>query len=145
MSETALAALYRAVVARLDGVADKVWADRVYTDAVAEGTAYPYVWIFWSGGREANLLQRRDADQVLTIQCVSESLEQAFAGAEQIADALNDHGEQDTGNDDALYGGAYWHILSVTEEDTIHLHAPFAGAAPIFQCGARYRFIMEAK
>jgi len=145
MSETALAALYRAVYNRLMAVPGKVWADRVYTDAVAAKSPYPYVWVFWSGGREANMLQRRDANQVLTIQCVSERLEDAFTGAAQIADAMNDHGIQDTGKADALYGGAYWHILSVTEEDTVHLHAPFAGAAPIYQSGARYRFIMEAK
>jgi len=142
VSEKAFAAAYRATTLRLDAVSGRVWGDRVYTDHVPANTEYPYVWVFWSGGGELNWLRARAASLMLTVQCVSLSLAEALAGAEQIAQALNDHGAQDD-SADHLNGGPYWSILTVTEEDTIHLYAPYAGAIPIYQHGARYRYIME--
>lgn len=141
MSETAIAAAYRAVVDALRAKAG-VWGERVYSDTVPHGAEYPYVWVFWSGGGELNWLQRRDAEVVLTVECIADDLSTALAGAQQIAETLNDKGTQDH-ESTSISGGTYWEIMSITEEDAVHLYTPHAGAMPIYQCGARYRLIME--
>lgn len=143
MAEPALAAAYRAVKARLSGGGEP-WDGRVYGDVIPPGATWPAVSFFWSGGGEANRRRTQDAELVLTVKAISESQAEAFTAAERISVLLNDNGQTEV-TSGYLNGGDDWYILTCTQEDAVHLVEMFAGAAPIYHEGARYRLIMEVK
>ena len=142
MSDTALAAAYRATFNRLKGPSEW-WENRVYPDMGPTQAAYPYVIFFYSGGGARNAVRKNDANLMLTVQCISDDMATALAGAARVEELLDDHGQFDNSTD-YLYGGASWHILTITQEEILHLVEQFAQAVPIYHEGARYRFIMEA-
>jgi len=141
MSEPALASAYRAIRARL-GAGGEPWGARVYGDVIPAGAEWPVVTYFWSGGGERYTRRTPDANLVITVKAISESQAEAFTLAGRIAALLNDSGEADYRND-ALTAGSEWRILSVSQEDAVHLVEMWAGAQPLYHEGARYRFIME--
>lgn len=141
MSETALAAAYRALGARLSS-ASEMWETRAYADAAPASAEYPYVVYVWAGGGERNRLKKRDAELVFIVQAISDSMAEAFAAAARIETLLNDKGEQDDATDH-LHGGTEWAILTSTQNETFHVREMADGAKPIFHDGARYRLVME--
>jgi hypothetical protein len=142
MSETALQAAQKAITARLTGSPDEPWGNRVRVSMARPNTPYPYVIYFWSGGGEANRIQARDAVLRFGVKCISDKMAEAMRGAERIAMLLNDSGQQDD-QDDYLYGGEHWLILTITEEDVIYVPETTADTITAYHVGAFYRFEME--
>jgi hypothetical protein len=142
MSDTALAAAYRAIQTRLTANTNNpVWNERAYPDLAPASAARPFAVFFWSGGGEANRRRVQDADLLITIKVVADSLAEAFAGAERLSALLND---ADAGSALALDGGASWDIVSVTQERAVHL-VEMVDAQQVYHAGAVFRVRMEAK
>ena len=143
MSEHALAALYRAIVARLK--AGGAWGNRVYPTAAKAGTEYPFVVYFLHGGGERNAIRGRDAEIVVVVKVVSDNMGEALQCAYDIDALLNDAGLQDDATDHLEPGGgSEWKILTVTGEEHIQYTEMFANATPVYHAGGRYRIVMEA-
>lgn len=144
MTETAMAALFRAVHRQLT-VAGEPWGAAVYPNLAPAGAAYPYVLYNFNGGGERNSISARDAEIVLVVKAVSDQLSEAFAAAARIDTLLNDMGTQDTASG-YLYPGSdsEWSVLTATTEDAVSYQEMMANASPLYHAGARYRFIMEA-
>jgi len=140
--EAALAGLYRALALYLPG--DVLIADRVYPDEVPAGVVRPYWVFFFVSGGESNDVHRQDAEFVLTVKCVAETLAQSLDGAGRISNKLNDAGRQD-GAAAPIPGTSEWDILTVTQERTVHIVEKFEKAQPIYHDGNQYRFVMERK
>lgn len=139
MAETALAALYRAVGRRLVENPE-LWGDRAYPDLAPEGSGRPFVLYAWAAGGELNQLVKQDAEIVLTVVCAANTLAQAFTAAGRISALLDD---ADISSTLALDGGAAWQILSVNQEQIVHLVERVDGAW-VYREGHRFRFRMEA-
>lgn len=147
MAEAALAALYRAVYNRLVASGD-VWGSRAYPDlapakilvsGLLTPTPRPYTIFSWAGGGEINQLIKQDAEIVLTIKGVSETLTEAFAIAGRISALFDD---QDAGDPTALSGAPDWQIIHVNQEQIVHL-VEGVDATWIYHAGHRFRFLME--
>lgn len=141
MAEAALAALYRAVKTRLVAVTTHVWATRAYPDLAPANTARPYAIYAWAGGGELNAIVAQDAEIVLTVKVVAETLATAFTGAGEISALLND--VRLTGAL-ALDGGSDWDILTCTQEQAVHLVENVDGVW-LYHEGHRFRVRMERK
>jgi len=140
--ELALWAAQKAFFARLAG-ADDLWSG-VYQDIASEGASYPYLVIFWQGGGERNAIKAQDAEFVIIVKAVANSLSTASAAMARASELLNDKGEQES-PDDYVNGGDDWIILSITQEETFYMPEEFAGSRTIYHVGARFRAIMEAR
>jgi len=141
MTDTALFALYKALLNRLSG--SYPWGERVFADHAGSETVYPYVVYAWNGGGERNAIrQRADANETVIVKAVSTTLTEAWMCDHQIAALLNDHGKQDSPTD-YLYAGSGWVITTITRENDIYLPMLYANVTPVYHIGARYRFIME--
>lgn len=140
---TALEAAYKAIRARLASQSE-LWGAAVFSDVIPATAEFPVVQFFWSGGGEANGLKKQDADLVITVKCVAESMSDSMTGAARISALLNDKGENDDASDH-LNGGSAWRILTCTQEEHVHLVDMWAGAQPIYHDGHRFRLVMEAK
>lgn len=150
MADTALQAAYNAIYTRLHNAT--LAGVKAYPDIADDEADYPYIVYFWSGGGERNSNRKRDANLVIGVKVVTLDLHQAFTGAGQVADLLNDQGTQDvvaaTGAyvSDPLNGGANWHITTSTQEDVFHFTELIEqDNETVYHNGAYYRFIMEAK
>lgn len=139
MAEPALAAIYRAVRQRLTASAE-LWGQQVYPDQAPGGVERPYVVYFWSGGGELNAIVGQDAEIVLTVKVVADSLAQAFTGAGRISALLND---ADGASASPLNGGTDWTIIHVQQEQVVHL-VETVNTTQIYHEGARFRFYAEA-
>lgn len=140
--ETALRNVYKALETRLSDSGEP-WGSHAYMAQAHENAPYPYVVYFWAGGGEANRRRHQDAELVIIVKAVSDNAGEAFDCAARIAELLNDHGTQDNAAD-YVYGGSEWEIMTVTQEETLHLHEQFANTKALTHAGARYRFVMEA-
>ena len=141
MTDTALAAAYRAIRARLAG-SGLSWAGRVYGDVIPASVELPVVTYFWQGGGEANFRRNQDAELVIIVKAVSYTQAEAFSMAAEIAALLNDKGHTDDA-DDHLTASGGWTILTCTQELAVHLVDMWAGAQPVFHEGHQYRLVME--
>jgi len=139
MAEVALAALYRAVKARLTENSGELWGAKVFPDLAPSGTQKPYVVYAWMGGGEINERVQQDAEIVLQVKLVTEQLAQAFVGAGRISTLLND---ADYSSSEALNGGADWYVLNVKQEGIVHMLETVDGGQ-IYHAGHRFRFRME--
>ncbi len=138
MAEAALAALYRAVQQQLTEESE-VWGVKVFPDLAKGGTAKPYCVFSYAGGGEINARVVQDAEIVLQVKIVTDTLAQAFAGAGRISARLND---ADYSSSEVLNGGADWLILNVKQEGIVHMIETVDGAQ-IYHAGHRFRFRME--
>lgn len=143
MAETALAAAYRAIRARLASGGEP-WGASVFGDVIPASAVFPVVTFFWSGGGEANNRRTQDAELVFTVKAVSYAQDEAFGMAARLSALLNDAGQTDDANDH-LNGGADWYILTCTQEEAVHMVDMWAGAQPVYHEGHRFRLYMEAK
>ena len=142
MSESALAAAYRAIRTRLTAnTNNELWNERAYPDLAPASAARPFAVFFWSGGGEANRRRAQDAELRITVKVIADSLAEAFTGANRLSSLLND---ADLGSVSPLDGGASWDILSVTQERAVHLVEMVDGQA-IYHAGAVFRIKLEAK
>jgi hypothetical protein len=138
--EDPLAALYRALQTRLLN-ADPLWGARVYSDLVPTGVIRPYVIVTFNAGGETNNHVHPDANIVLIVKCVAETLSEATRGAGRIHALLND---ADMSSNSALGGGPEWIIKTSTAEQKIHYPELVDGAKRLIHSGNRYRFNMES-
>ena len=139
MALTALESVYRALPVNLKGVGN--WGDRVYPDQAPANVQRPYVIFFWAGGGEANWTRHNDADLIISVKCVANTMQESMTGAGLIAAALNDKGTQDSTS--PLVNGADWTITTVTSDRVIHMVEAEANAVPIYHDGAQYRVILQ--
>ena len=141
MSETALAATYKALRTALTGGSES-WATRAYPDIAPEGVARPYVVFGWAGGGEANEVRRQDASLIISVKVVADTMTASMAGAVRLSELLNDQGEQES---NTITGGTFWEISTITQERAVHLVEQFGNAKPIYHDGHIFRFRLEAK
>lgn len=139
MAETAIAALYRAVKQTLTASPGEVWGGKVFPDLAPSGTEKPYVVYSWAGGGEINARRVQDAEIVLQIKIVTETLAQAFSGAGRISTLFND---ADYSSAAALNAGSEWAVLNVKQETIVHMIETVDGRQ-IYHAGHRFRFRME--
>lgn len=139
MSETALAALLRAVQARARE-AGAPWGTRAFLDLAPLGTALPLLVVSVQAGGEMNERRARDAEFVLLVKALDTTLPGALACAAEIERRFNDAGVYDTTA--ALDGGAEWAVLTTTQERTVHM-LEYVDGEPIYHEGAQYRVRME--
>lgn len=139
MSETALEALYRAV--RMQLAAETFFAGRVYADVAPPKTARPFCVFSYAAGGERNQLVKPDAEIELTVRCVADTLQDAFAGAGAISNALND---ADLSDPKALNGGPSWEILHTRQLGIVHMRELVDGR-DVYHEGHRFSFRMEGK
>lgn len=142
-SETALAALYRAVKSRLSE-GGELWDTRAYADIIPAKVVRPYVIFFVSGGGESNDLVDADASYQLTVKGVSDNLQTSLQIAARLAGLVNNQGTQDR-PDTALDAGDEWEITTSTQGRTVHLVESFANAQPIYHDGHVFDFTMGLK
>lgn len=140
MTKPALQALYEALYGRLTATTE-LWGPRAYPDFVPATIQRPYVVFFWSGGGEANTILRPDAEYLISIKCVADTLAQAMTGAGRIGTLFND---ADLSSATALNGGAEWEIVNATQERAVHLLETIDGRQ-IYHDGHQFRFYMNAK
>lgn len=138
--EPALAAIYRALETRLNNTGEP-WSG-AYADNVPAGKPRPYIVYFLSGGGEVNRNRTQDAEVVMTVKALANSLSTAFECAARLSELLNDSGTQDSA--DPLEGGSDWEILTVSQERAIHLIETSDGKR-IYHEGFQLRVVMEAK
>lgn len=144
MAEIALAALYRGVAAKLSG-GGELWASRVYAERAPATVIRPFVVFTWQGGGERNRLKKQDAEIVLNIKCIADTLSVAFTGAARLSALLNDMGMQDrTATNDWLLAGVDWDILTTTQESIIHM-SELVDGADVYHEGFMLRVRMERK
>lgn len=139
MTEDSLSALYRAIERRATANSE-LWGEKVFPDFAPPNEARPYLIYNWSGGGEINETVGEDAEYLITIKGVADTLAQAFVMAARIRELFND---TDLADADALDGGTYWDILNVVRERQVHLVEQSNGKQ-IYHSGAIYRFRMEA-
>jgi hypothetical protein len=145
--ELAQAALLRIVRARLIAACAN-FAGRVYLDKAPAEAVYPFVVMSVVGGSETNAVMAQDAAITLQIECMSEDMDAALAGAALIASELNDSAQQDAGAPVNCLGNTDtgdWHVLTATQGRALRMTDDFAGARPIYREGAQFSFVMEAK
>lgn len=139
-SETALAALYRAVKSRLSE-GGELWDTRVHADVIPAKVVRPYVIFFVSGGSESNDLVEADASYQLTIKGVADTMQASLQMAARLSALLNDQGTQDRPTT-ALDAGDEWEITTSTQGRTVHLVEQFSNAQPIYHDGHVFDFVM---
>jgi hypothetical protein len=140
-SETALAALFRAISARAIEPGAP-WGSRAYLSLAPMGTPYPYLVFQMQAGGEVNGLRARDGEFVMVIKAFDDSVAGALGCAAVIADRFNDAGLYDRPGD-PLDGGAGWAILTSTQERAIFLPEQVDGEL-VYQAGAQFRIRMQA-
>ena len=145
MSEAPLAALYRTMNLRWS-TANELWGARAYAERAPAKVTRPYVIYQWQGGGDRNrLMQKKDAEIVLTVKCVADNLGTAFTGADRLGALLDDYGVQDRiAQGDGLNGGDYWSILTTTRENIVHLSEMVDGV-DVYHEGFTLRVVMEEK
>lgn len=143
MSEIALAALYRAMNNRLS-TGNELWGARAYAERAPAKVLRPYVIYQWQGGGDRNrLLQKSDAEIVLTVKCCADNLGTAFSGADRLGALLDDYGVQDRiAQGDGLNGGTYWKILTTTRETIVHM-SELVDGVDVYHEGFTLRVVME--
>jgi hypothetical protein len=137
----ALAALFRAIERRASEAAAP-WGQRVFLSPARKGTAYPYLVYQKQAGGEANRVHARDAEFVIAIKVIDDSLAGALGGAAVISDRFNDAGLFDRPAD-PLDGGAAWVIQTTTEETAVFYTEQIDGQT-VYHSGAQFRVRMEA-
>lgn len=140
-SEVALAALFRAVDTRAR-VAPAPWGQRVFLSPARKGTPYPYLVYQKQAGGERNDVRARDAEFVVLIKVIDDSLAGAFGGAAVISERFNDAGLFDR-TASPLDGGAVWVIQTTTEETNVFYTEQIDGQT-VYHSGAQFRVRMEA-
>jgi hypothetical protein len=138
MSDTALAALYRAVQTRLAG-SGEAWAARASAEIASAGTVRPYVIYSFHAGGESNDHVGKDARITLVIKCVADTMAVGLAGAARISELFNDADQSRAG---ALSGGAYWIIKTSTQAQVVH-YVEMIDGKQVHHCGHRFVFNME--
>jgi len=143
--EPALAAIYRAINQRCVASGD-AWAARVYADRAQPGNGRPYVLYRYQGGGEANQMIKPDANIVVTVRAVAETMAQAFMLSGRLSALLNDMGELDRRPEGiaALNGGTDWIIRTTTQENVLQLSEDVE-STEVYHSGFFLRFIMEAR
>ena len=137
MAESALSAAYKAIRRRLTE-SSELWGVKVHPDLAPANVGRPYVVFFWSGGGELNARRIQDAELLLTVKCVANTLDEAFRGAGRVSALLNDADLAD----DLLEPGDEWVILHTNQERAIHLVENIDGIQ-IYHSGSVFRFRME--
>lgn len=136
----ALEVLWRVLFDTLKN-ASPLWAERVYPDRAPAEIVRPYVtWNYVAGG-EINMVRRGDAEFVVTVKCVADTMADAMLGARLIGQLLNDKGQQDA--TPAPISAVGWILQTITQEKRIHLVEAWEGAVPIYHGGHDYRIRLE--
>jgi hypothetical protein len=145
MTETATAALFRALRSQLMA-SGQLWGARVYANLAPAGKkTYPYVIYSHVAGGERNRIKARDAELVLLVKVISDSLAEALSAAAQVEALLNDQGNQDAASHPLVPGSSSeWSVLTATAEVAVIYQEMFANAQPVYHVGSQYRFVMEA-
>lgn len=145
MAEPALYAIYRAINQRCAGSSD-AWGNRCYADRAQPGNGRPYVLYRYQGGGEANQMIKPDANIVVTVRAVAETMKEAMLLSGRLSSLLNDMGEFDRRPDGvaALFGGPDWIICTTTQEGVVHL-AESVESTEVYHEGFFLRFVMEAR
>jgi hypothetical protein len=141
VSETALAALLRAIRQRASETGAP-WGSRAYLSPAPQGTAYPYLVFQKQAGGEINGVRARDAEFVMLVKAIDDSLAGALAAATVISERFNDAGVYDRPAG-PLDGGADWVIQTTTEEQNVFYSERLDGRL-VYHSGAQYRVRMEA-
>ena len=138
MAEAALAALYRAVRTRAIATSE-MWGNQAFADIAPAKTARPYVVFNWAGGGEVNGRVAQDAEIVIAIKAVAESMADALTMAGRISALFND---ADANGSNEMDGGADWVIVNSQQEGIVHLVESVDGRQ-IYHEGHRFRFYMN--
>lgn len=139
----ALQALYISLQTTLQYHSD-VWDGRVYADRALTGASRPYVIILMQSGGEINAIQREDAEFTLIIKCVADTQSDAMQGASDLAELLNDGGQQDleVGKLSAPPQSG-WMVQTVTQTRRIQMVEEWENVSPIYHSGHQYEIRME--
>lgn len=120
-----------------------LYAGRVYPDIAPAGAEYPLVVYGFQGGGETDRRKRENSTITLVIKCVSQHLEEAFAGSMLIGDLLRDQGSQE-GN--TLPSDPEWEITTVSQGVIVHMVEVWKENGQIFyHSGHQYTFTMERR
>ena len=139
MTEVALAALFRAIQQRaVEGTPP--WGQEVHLSPAPMGTAYPYLVYQKQAGGEINQRRSRDAEFVMAIKVIDDSLASALGAAASISDRFNDAGLFDRPAD-PLDGGPDWVIQTTTEEQSVFYTERIDGEL-VYHSGAQFRVRM---
>lgn len=136
-----LSACYAAIYGALSQ-AGAVWGDRAYPDTSDGAHGRPYVVFAYAAGGPARWTRNPDANYMIDVICVAETLQDALTGAAQIEAALNNKGRVDGGT---VIGDSEWEIQTITNEEKVHFTEPIlSNTALLTHSGGRYRFIMRS-
>lgn len=139
MAEAAIAALYRAIADRLrDNPSGTAWGGRSYAVIAPAKIVRPYVIYSLMGGGESNDSVGEDADMVILIKCVADTLGDGMLTATQIGQLFNDIERRGTGFD----LGTDWVLNNCTRELTVQYTELIDGNV-VWHVGDQYRFVME--
>lgn len=138
MAETALAALFRAIQKRAEEGASP-WSGRAFLSPAQRDTPYPYLVYQKQAGGEINQRKSRDAEFVMVIKVIDDSLAGALGASAVISDRFNDAGVFDS--PDPLDGGADWVIQTTTEEQNVFYTERIDGPL-VYHAGAQFRVRM---
>lgn len=142
MADTALAALYRAVRARLIAQPE-VWGDRVGLEflsaAGGERIPYPYVVYALAGGGIMRETTRANGYEYrLDLMVISDTFSESAQGAFRLEELFEGQGTQDAPSI-ALDAGSDWEIATSDQDAVIEINETDAGRHT-WQIGATYRF-----
>ncbi len=141
MPDSAAGALLAALRTKLSGATTAVWQGRAYMEPAPPQAVRPFVVYGIVAGGSANIVRTPDAEFVFQVKCVADDMTLAISGQSEIANLLDDKGQQETA--DGLYGGTNWEISNCTEEMVIVFVEQTTDAQLIYHAGARYRSRME--
>ena len=138
-----LAIAYDALKSRLYN-ADSLWSTRVFTETALPTADRPYLLVMFSGGGEINALQRKDAEFLITVKGVADTLKTSLQVASAIGELLNDHGTQDNPNDSVVpVTPNGWVIQTITQERRVQMTETFENVEPVYHAGHQFRIRME--
>ncbi|TXH45977.1 MAG: hypothetical protein E6Q97_30545 [Desulfurellales bacterium] len=119
------------------------WGSRIYNRRAPAGVQRPYMIFQWQGGGELNRNVVQDANIVLLVKAVANSLAEALMLSGQLSELLNDAGYFDNANS-FLDGGADWWIKTTTQEGIVEIDELVDGE-PVYHEGFFLRVQMERK
>ena len=123
------------------------WGDRVGVEHVEASTPRPYVIIYFVGGGRLLESHSKDANLLVGVKCVADTLGLANQGAFRIMTLLEDNGEGDKRTDSTatpVVAGEF-EILTITEERALAYAEDFEKTRNIYHAGFVYRIRMEER
>lgn len=138
------AAIFQALHSRLTTPASAPWGDRAYPVSAPAHKVRPYA-LYWQigGGYRSSQTGRRQAEMVVGLKVVGNTLAAAFDGAAALFTRLDGQGELEA--DTPLNGGDDWAILTSTVEGSPITLREMVDGAPVFHEGFRLRLFMEER